>query len=327
MRALVVGAGPTGHQHAAALRGVGHHVTLADPHQPPADHRALAAVLEDVRPHVATIATPPVPALGLARAAAQTGATVLLEKPGILAPTGELGERVGDERIYLAHEVRFIPVVERLLRDPPSICAAELTLRCWRPPEHHTGWRRQHHTGGGLLHQQAHQALGLLAQLSGPPSWCQTWTGPRESTAVERQVAAELGGAGTEIRLDARNDDVSFAGAPQQLLRLRQRHGPDHTTATTLGGPVLECGLHDAPYGVYQHQLRVALHTAISHVADGGTEHPALLPLREGHPIAALIQHIHRSRSPRSPARTGPTLRCASSPDRNDLIAGGARAG
>ncbi|MGC4949046.1 Gfo/Idh/MocA family protein [Streptomyces sp. DT224] len=308
-RVLLIGCGEVGAKHADALtRADGLDlVAVADPSpvaKPPSGVPLVAGwemALKEYAPDVVVVATPPGSALVAARAAARTGAVVLVEKPATLTPADLRPAEEEDRRIYVAFQPHFAPGLAWLLSQTPTARRAAVRLVCRRDRGYYRDWRTRYATAGGILHQQAIHGLALALRLLPP--------GPvRSSTAEVRRVrqwgesedrvtATVLFESGAVLTVEARVDsdeprshDVTLHLDGGQELHVRGRN--------------LEIGLgrpHSAPD---DRALRLAMYRALPD--DAGPLHPCLFPLSELRRTLEVIDHAYRT------ARTVPEGRTAS---------------
>ncbi|MEV5879377.1 Gfo/Idh/MocA family oxidoreductase [Streptomyces sp. NPDC052101] len=304
MRTLLVGAGEVGSKHLAALAATpGFDVAaVADP----AQRRSFLAVplfaghhaaLRTIRPELVIVATPPGNALDIARDAARTGATVLVEKPVTTRPA-DLAHRAGDERIHVAFQPHFAPGLAELLAHPPgTVRRAEVLLTCRRDPHYYRGWRQSAATAGGVLHQQAIHGLALALRLLGHHqiSSC------RASVARWRQLAE------TEDRVQA---DLIFHGGQTLTIAARvDAEGPARHEITLhdavghlwhVRGRNLEAGLGPTTEAPTHQALRQQMYQALRAVHHRQPAHPCLFPLPAlRHPLE-VIEHVYRHAHHRS---------------------------
>ncbi|MFD5728958.1 Gfo/Idh/MocA family protein [Streptomyces sp. NPDC058368] len=307
-RVLLIGCGEVGAKHADALTRADalDLVAVADPSPvaaPPPGVPLLAnweTALKEYGPDLVVVATPPGPALVAARAAARTGAVVLVEKPAAIAPA-DLRPAEEDRRIYVAFQPHFAPGLTWLLTQS-TVRQAAVRLVCRRDRGYYRDWRTQYATAGGILHQQAIHGLALALRLLPP--------GPvRSSTAEVRRVrqwgesedrvtATVLFESGAVLTVDARVDsdeprrhDVTLYLDGGQELHVRGRN--------------LEAGLGPAPTAPDDRALRLAMYRALA-AGDTGPLHPCLFPLSELRRTLEVIDHAYRT------ARTVPAARTAS---------------
>lgn len=299
-RTLLVGAGEVGHQHLAALaRTPGVRVVgVVDPERPPAgvaaglprfaEHRRA---LEVLHPDLVIVACPPVVSLAIARDAAVTGASVLVEKPVAIDPT-HLAPATGDELISVAFQSHFAPGIADLLTTAPAITRAEVVLAWRRSAGYYRGWRTRWSRAGGVLHQQAIHGLTLALRLLGHPAPV-SYVGERHhhrglSDAEDHVRAVIALAGGRELRLDCR---VDHPGPPHHDLHLDRADG--HRLSIT--GRNLEAGLGTVVAAPSHTDLRIALYQALLTTAAGGVAHPCLFPLRELRPVLEVIDGVYRT--------------------------------
>ncbi|MEV7471894.1 Gfo/Idh/MocA family oxidoreductase [Streptomyces kronopolitis] len=302
---LLIGAGEVGAKHLAALKEMPD-VTVcavADP-RPPTVRAGVPLLagwrtaLRATSPELVIVATPPGVALTAARAAAETGATVLVEKPVVIDPA-DLAFEPGDERIFVGFQPHFAPGLDALMREFPAIRHAEVTLACRRDRGYYRDWRTRYATAGGILHQQAIHGLALALRLMPPDpvlscrAQLRRWRGWAEP---EDRIEAELTFAeGRSLAVRARVDDH---GTPRHEVVLHLADG--HQLLIT--GRNLENGLGHAAAAPSHQSLRLALYRALTDVAAGGAAHPCLFPLTALRRPLEIIDHVYRDAHKSSPA-------------------------
>jgi len=191
-RVLLVGAGEVGGKHLAALNHLAV-VGIADP-APSTElpqgipvFASWESALAKLSPELVIVAVPPGTALTVARAAAASGAAVLVEKPAVLDPAA-LTDADTDAGIFVAFQPHFAPGLHTLLSNPPDVERAEVSLAVRRDASYFRGWRRHFATAGGILHQQPSTAWpSPCACCRGPsrrpkPSCCTAGDWPRWKT-------------------------------------------------------------------------------------------------------------------------------------------------
>lgn len=308
MKVLLVGVGEVGRKHLAVLRRLPEAtvVGLVDPvavaSDPVADasvplYQRHAQALAATTPDVVIVATPPGVCLEVARMAAATGATVLVEKP-VVVSARDLDPQPGDERIYVGFHTHFAPGVAELLttHDGPAVVAAAVRLAWRRDHPYYRGWRARHATAGGVLHQQAIHGLALALRLwpASPVEWVSAATFTRRRwKEVEDEVQAHLTLAGgQELTIGACVDATSPASHTVTLTRA------DGTVAR-VEGRNLEAGVHPRPAttgaGVpcSDADLRAALHRALFTAHQCGDIHPSLYPLSELRRPLEVIDRVY----------------------------------
>jgi predicted dehydrogenase len=188
---LVVGCGSIGQRHLANLKALGAGPLLAcdiDPARREAVAQTLdvetVATLDEglrARPRAALICTPPATHIPLARAAAEAGCHLFIEKPlaDRLDGVGALGRIVDDRRVValVACNMRFHPGVRQLKRwlddgVAGRVLAAHAHFGHWLP-----GWRpgvdyrrvysAHREAGGGILLDAIHE-IDYLGWFLGP---------------------------------------------------------------------------------------------------------------------------------------------------------------
>ncbi|MFI1965312.1 Gfo/Idh/MocA family protein [Streptomyces pathocidini] len=304
-RVLLIGAGEVGAKHLTALEEMPDVVVcaVADP-SPPKVRPGVPllagwrAALRATSPELVIVATPPGIALTAARAAAETGATVLVEKPVVVDPAA-LVPQAGDERIFVGFQPHFAPGLAALFREPPAIRHAEVILACRRDRGYYRDWRTRYATAGGILHQQAIHGLALALRLMTPDpvlscrAQLRRWRGWAEP---EDRIEAELTFAeGRSIAVRARVDDH---GTPRHEVLLHLADGRQ----LPITGRNLEHGLGPAAAAPSHQSLRLALYRALTDAAAGGAAHPCLFPLAALRRPLEVIDHVYRDAHGNSPA-------------------------
>ncbi|MGA5819924.1 Gfo/Idh/MocA family protein [Kitasatospora sp. NPDC094028] len=295
-RVLLVGAGEVGTKHLTALAGLPDTVVTAvvDPRRPAAmppgaDHfTSWRAALDVLVFDLVIVAAPPGIALTAARAAARSGAAVIVEKPATTDPAA-LAYQAGDERIFVGFQPHFAPGLDALLARLPAVKRAEVLLEVRRDPGYFRGWRRTYATAGGVLHQQAIHGLALALRLM--PGPVETVTAEvehrRHLADTEDRITAELQLAGGRtLTVDAR---VDHDGAPRHELVLHLADG----RALRVRGRNLEAGLGDPTRALNHEELRQRMYTAVLTAATGDA-HPCLFPLTALRRPLEVIDRVYR---------------------------------
>ncbi|MFD7580955.1 Gfo/Idh/MocA family oxidoreductase [Kitasatospora sp. NPDC059817] len=296
-RVLLVGAGEVGQKHLAVLTvmpGVAA-CAVADP-VPPAALPPGAAYFTSWRSaldaavfDLVVVAAPPGTALTAARAAALTGAVVIVEKPATTDPAA-LAYQSGDERIFVGFQPHFAPGLAALLAQPPAIARAEVLLAVRRDPDYFRGWRRAYATAGGVLHQQAIHGLALALRLM--PGRLEAVTAEanhrRHLADSEDRITAELHLAGGQVlAVDAR---VDYDGPPCHELVLHLADG----RRLEVRGRNLEAGLGDPAKAPTHELLRQQMYAAVLATVGGGSVHPCLFPLTALRRPLEVIDRVYR---------------------------------
>lgn len=172
------------------------------------DHRAL---LDELRPDVAVVATPHLSHASVSIDCLQRGAHVLVEKPMAVdvaeADAMVLAARTAGRHLVVDLQCRFIPAVEAAkdfidgggLGQLVRATCVESTMRSaayYRSAPWRGTWAGE---GGGVLVNQAPHPLDLLCYLAGPPArvvgWTETLSHEIEcEDTVLAQVVFETGG-------------------------------------------------------------------------------------------------------------------------------------
>ncbi|MFJ6661295.1 Gfo/Idh/MocA family protein [Streptomyces sp. NPDC091377] len=296
-RALLVGAGEVGAKHLTALSGTpGLAVAgVADP-APRTDvprgvplFASWRAALRAVTPDLVVVAAPPGTALAAARDAAQTGAAVLVEKPGTTDPAA-LAPRPGDGRVFVAFQPHFAPGLDALLAERPAVVRAEVRLAVRRDPGYFRGWRRTYAAAGGVLHQQAIHGLALALRfvpgdvevIDAAVTHC------RGLAETEDHVAAAITlSGGATVQVDAR---VDHDGPPAHELVLHLADG----RRLDVRGRNLEAGLGEIAAAPTHEELRRAMYAAVLDAAEGRPAHPCLFPLTALRRPLEVIDRVYR---------------------------------
>lgn len=297
-RVLLVGAGEVGVKHLDAIgRAPGLAVAaVADPVAPAvlppgaAYFPSWGPALEAVDADLVIAAAPPGIALEAARAAARTGAAVIVEKPAAVDPA-ELAWQAGDERIFVGFQSHFAPGLAALLAQRPAVDRAGVLLAVRRDPGYFRGWRRSYASAGGVLHQQAIHGLALALRLMpGQPEVVTARAVYRRQLAdSEDQVVArlELPG-GRALAASAR---IDYDGTPRHEVTLRLSAGQ----RLRVRGRNLEAGLGEFADAPSHEQLRRAMYAAALAAADSrGPVHPCLFPLPELRRPMEVIDRVYR---------------------------------
>ncbi|OKJ78575.1 Gfo/Idh/MocA family oxidoreductase [Streptomyces sp. CB02460] len=308
-RALLIGCGEVGAKHADALthaEGLDL-VAVADPSPvatPPSGVPLVPcwkSALEEYAPDAVVVATPPGSALVAARAAARTGAVVLVEKPATIDPA-DLEPAEEDRRIYVAFQPHFAPGLAWLLSQSPTARRAAVRLVCRRDRGYYRDWRSRYATAGGILHQQAIHGLALALRLLPPGSVLSSTTEVhrvRQWGESEDRVTATIAfETGAVLTVDARVDsdeprrhDATLHLDGGQELHVRGRN--------------LEAGLGPASTAPDDRALRLAMYRALP-AGDTGPLHPCLFPLSELRRTLEVIDHAYRNARTVPEARTAP---------------------
>ncbi|MDT0445629.1 Gfo/Idh/MocA family protein [Streptomyces johnsoniae] len=267
-RVLLIGSGEVGAKHAEAVtRTDGMDlVGVADPSPvvaPPVGVPLLArweTALESLAPDVVVVATPPGTALVAARAAARSGAAVLVEKPVTLDPA-DLTPALEDRRIFVALQPHFAPGLAGLLTQAPTVRRAAVTLVCRRDRAYYRSWRTRYATAGGVLHQQAIHGLALALRLL-PPEPITSCTAElhrlRQWAESEDRITATVAFEdGALLTVDARVDSVVQPRRHEVTLRL------DDGQHVHVRGRNLEAGLGDPLSAPDDLALRQTMYRAL----------------------------------------------------------------
>ncbi|MFE9882570.1 Gfo/Idh/MocA family protein [Streptomyces sp. NPDC005784] len=297
-RVLLIGTGEVGAKHADALtRAEGMYlVGVADPRPdavPPTGVPLLArwgTALDALAPDVVVVATPPGIALEAARAAARSGATVLVEKPATLDPSA-LVPAAEDGRIFVAFQPHFAPGLAELLDRAPAVRRADVTLVCRRDRGYYRTWRTRYATAGGVLHQQAIHGLALALRLLPPSPITSCTAGVRRirqwAESEDHIIAQAVIEGGSVLTVDARVD------SDQPRRHELTLHLEDGRTLHVRGRN-LEAGLGDPARAPSDLDLRQALYRALP-AGDAGPHHPSLFPLPALRRTLEVIDHVYRS--------------------------------
>ncbi|WNI18085.1 Gfo/Idh/MocA family protein [Actinacidiphila sp. ITFR-21] len=309
-RVLLGGAGEVGMKHLDALNGTESTtvVAVADPRPVtglPAGLPRLAHwhnALERFAPDLVVVAVPPGTALEVARGAARTGATVLVEKP-VTVRAADLGRpEPADERIFVAFQPHFAPGLPGLLDHKAEVRRAEVTLVCRRDRAYYRTWRTHWATSGGVLHQQAIHGLALALRLLPPGdiASCDALVRhERQWAESEDHVTAEITfDSGAVLTVDARVDSDQ---PPRHDVLLHLRSG-EHLHVR---GRNLEAGLGPAEAAPDDRTLRREMYRALPAPGTGGLSHhhPSLFPLGALARPLEVIDHVYRTAHHLSPAR------------------------
>lgn len=298
-RVLLIGSGEVGAKHSEALARTEEMdlVGVADPSPavaPPDGVPLLArwdAALDALAPDVVVVATPPGTALVAARAAARSGAAVLVEKPATLDP-GDLVWAPEDRRIFVAFQPHFAPGLETLLQQRPAVRRAAVTLACRRDRGYYRSWRTRYVTAGGVLHQQAIHGLALALRLLPPgPFTIRAARVQRERQWAESEdaVTAEVEfTGGTVLTVDARVDSDQ---PPHHEVALDLKDGRQ----LKVRGRNLEAGLGDRHAAPTHQVLRQAMYRALPAAGSGRPLHPCLYPLPALRRSLEVIHHAYRT--------------------------------
>ncbi|MFJ6438799.1 Gfo/Idh/MocA family protein [Streptomyces sp. NPDC091416] len=298
-RVLLIGSGEVGAKHAHSLtRTDGMDlVGVADPAPvvaPPAGVLLLTrweTALERLAPDVVVVATPPGTALVAARAAARSGATVLVEKPVTLDPA-DLAPEPEDNRIFVAFQPHFAPGLAALLEQQPTARQAAVTLVCRRDRAYYRSWRTHYATAGGVLHQQAIHGLALALRLL-PPSPIASCTAEvhrvRQWAESEDRITATIAfDDAAVLTVDARVDSVDQTRRHEVTLHL------DDGQHVHVRGRNLEAGLDDPLSAPGDLELRQAMYRALPAGAPG-PRHPSLFPLPQLRRTLEVIDYAYRT--------------------------------
>jgi len=291
-RVLLVGAGEVGGKHLAALNHLAV-VGIADP-APSTElpegipvFASWESALAKVSPELVVVAVPPGTALTVARAAAASGAAVLVEKPAVLDPAA-LTDADTDAGIFVAFQPHFAPGLDTLLSNPPDVERAEVSLAVRRDASYFRGWRRHFATAGGILHQQAVHGLALaLRLLPGTVEKTEALMLHRRGLAeMEDRITATITlTGGRTLSIDAR---IDHDGPPHHELTLHCADG----RRLDVRGRNLEAGLGDLT--VTHEELRRRMYRAVLAAADGHPVHPCLFPLPALRRPLEVIDRVYR---------------------------------
>lgn len=297
---LLVGAGEVGAKHLHALAGIGNRARLvgvADP-APSAAVPHGVPLLEDWRtaldqlaPNLVIVATPPGVALKIARAASETGARVLVEKPATLHAQDLALPQPCDRRIFVAFQPHFAPGLPGLLANTPAIRQATVLLTCRRDRAYYRDWRTRWETCGGVLHQQAIHGLALALRLI-PAETITACTATvrhdRRWAESEDEVTALVEFAGGQrIQIEAQVD--SETDAPKHHVRLDLHHG----APLRVRGRNLEAGLGEEAGAPNHLVLRQAMYEALLNTRRVSRPHPSLFPLAKLRRTLQVIDHVY----------------------------------
>ena len=217
-RIALIGLGMVAPTHAAALRDLSDRVEVAHAFSPTAARReafgarfavplceSLDAILADASVRSVIVASPADTHLDLARACAEAGKNVLVEKPvevstaratALVEACEAAGVTLG---VVLQH--RFRPAGERLaeiLRDGAlgRLVGCSTTIDLWRPQSYYDepGRGTLARDGGGVLMTQGIHTLDLMLSLAGPIEEVRGFaaTSPLHDMETEDLVAAAV---------------------------------------------------------------------------------------------------------------------------------------
>ena len=152
---------------ADARRRIGETLPRARVH---ADHEALLSATDDI--DVIVVATPPTVGASIARAAWDTRAAILLEKPGAVFAADLAGlpaHRVAP--VSCAYGYRFHPTVMAFRQALPSLGALERLELCFNAPISNIAgsWRASRERGGGALRDLGAHLIDLARVLLPAP--------------------------------------------------------------------------------------------------------------------------------------------------------------
>ena len=229
--ALVVGAGSIGSRHLRNLRALAlTHLAACDPD--PGRCKAAAQesgaqvfgdfqqALEDFKPDLVFICTPPVMHVAQARQAVQAGAHVFVEKPlshsleGVeqLMAQAEAGKRL----VQVGYNLRFHPGVQRLKQLVDGAAVGNILWACaevgqylpdWRPQQdYRQSYTARRELGGGIILDASHE-LDCITWLLGLPAEVQCMAGRVSRLEVNVEDCATIllrfpSGARADVHMD-----------------------------------------------------------------------------------------------------------------------------
>ncbi|RKT86383.1 Predicted dehydrogenase [Saccharopolyspora antimicrobica] len=298
-RALLVGAGLPGLRYLPAFQRldgkwcelaglVGSAAAAGFPNIP--RFTQLDTALVALQPNVVIVTAPPPASLPLARQAARSGATVLVEPPVMISLAGWTPQS-HDGRIFVALPSHFAPGLAGLIVEPPAIERAEVDLVCHQSATDFGPWQQFWNHSGGILHQHALAGIALAVRLL-PRTAVLKCTGRRwhrrQHSPAEDAIDAEvLFTDGRRLAINARTD------APTDLHRRHELRLIRRTKVTKIAGRNLEAGLAERSTAPSETELRAQMLHAAANTTEGRAEHPSLLGLRDLPKTLEVITRVY----------------------------------